>query len=440
MTPINGFGGVETASFEAFYLKDQYLHVPRYYGLKHFGPAEAEQTWKGNHICDDHTDFAGQLTQEQSSVAELVNEAFFPASRDAPYPRGGVLVLPCGYGKTVISIYLISRVLKQKSIILVHKYGLLEQWCERIRHFAPRLTVGIHRQQRLETDCDVLVAMIQTVARRDYASGELNDRSLAIVDECHHLGAPVFHSAMNKLSCAWTLGLSATPERKDGLSKVLYMTIGPVLHRVEREKECVWVTSLKFAPRRARTHAHVNRDGRPLFSAMITELTNVPVRNATIARHTARLHSSGRIILLLSERIRQLEIIKDLLLTTGIPKDKLGMFVRRSTLQERQMCSSLDVILSTFQMAREGIDFPRLNCLIMASPCSDLVQPVGRILRNHEKDRNGPTPLVFDVMDTTGMLESMAKKRKTFYKSNGFTVQSVRSDQNVAEDGSTLFY
>lgn len=416
MLPIETFRAA-AEPFAMYTLTPTHLLVPRYYGLEHFGPAERDATWRGAPLPVERCAFVGTLSAEQRVAVDAIAQRF----RGDGAPRGGLLVLPCGFGKTVVAIYVAAALLRVKTLVLVHKQGLLEQWCARIRTFAPGLTVGTHKQQHLDADCDVLVAMIQTVARRTYARGELRDRGLVVVDECHHLGAPVFGSAMAKLGCAYTLGLSATPERKDGLTRILYMTVGPLVHRVEREKEAVLVTSVRAEPCAA-LRALANADGRPQYAVLVNAIADDAGRSALIAAHVARLVHAGRVVIVLSERITQLQDIETVLVRDGgVDAVDIGYYVGRSTASERARCAACAVTLSTLQMAREGLDQPRLDCLVLASPCSDVVQAVGRIQRTRGA-RETP-PLVLDVVDGVSIFESMARKRMRFYRASGFTVQ-----------------
>ena len=392
MTPVDSFGyGSEATPFEVFTKSSTHLSVPRFYGIDHFGRAALDWTQKGTPLAPDAIEFAGELTSEQRRVVAAVASTFLPDEPALPYPRGGMLVLPCGFGKTVLAIHVAVRVVKRKCLVLVHKQGLLEQWCQRAAQFAPGASVGVLRQDRIDTDADILVAMIQTVARRDYAP-LLQDRGLVIVDECHHLGAPVFGSAMAKLACAWTLGLSATPERKDGLTPLLHMMMGPILYRVERAKESAYVTSLIFDERATR-HEIVSASGRPVYVAMVNKLAVDPKRNATIAAHIARVQRAGRNILVLSERIAQLKALEALLADQeGVSPDAIGFYVGASTAAERDASATRSILLSTYHMAREGLDLKHLTALCLASPTSDLTQAVGRVQRSSGRERPGPPP------------------------------------------------
>ena len=439
MTPADTFGRGAIESFEAFALSDSHLFVPRFYGVRNFGRAQHNYTQRGAELSERATAFTGNMRNDQLPVVASARQRFMLDDADAAYPRGGLWVLPCGFGKTVLAIYVALRVVGRKCIVLVHKQGLLLQWCERIRAFAPGASVGILRQDQIDTEADILVAMIQTVARRDYAT-QLADRGLVIVDECHHLGAPVFNAAMSKLRCSFVLGLSATPERKDGLTDLLYHSMGTIIHRVEREKERVLVTTLVFDEREMHVE-HACRDGRPCYSAMVNELANNSKRTKKIAEHVTRYLRSGRTIIVLSDRITQLETMKTQLLSAGARHEDIGMYVGKSSDAERERCGECAVMLSTFSMAREGLDKPSLDTLVLASPTSDVVQAIGRIQRVSGGTRK--LPLVLDAADNFSLFEHMARKRRKHYRELGYQVQKLLAScdkgEGVDEGGCPLF-
>ena len=86
-------------------------------------------------------------------------------------------------------------------------------------------------------DKDIVICMLQSLSMKDYPSEIFSDFGFAIYDEVHHLGAEVFSRAFFKLTTEYSLGLSATMKRKDGLSKVLNWFLGNVVCKVERKGE-----------------------------------------------------------------------------------------------------------------------------------------------------------------------------------------------------------
>lgn len=441
MTPLDTFGRGQIDTFAAYQLTESHLFVPRFYGLRHFGRPKNDHTQRGAPLQGAAT-FSGSLREKQVEVIASVEGRLRVNDTKAPYPRGGVCVLPCGFGKTVLAIYIITRVVKTKCIVIVHTMGLQQQWCERIKAFAPGVSVGILRQNQIDSEADVLVAMIQTVAKRDYAS-QLDDRGLAIVDECHHLGAPVFGSAITKLRCAFVLGLSATPERKDGLTELLFHNMGTVVHRVTREAETVLVTSLVFDEREMHVE-HTSRDGRPCYSTMVNTLSQNTRRTQILAAHISRYQRAGRTVIVLSDRIKQLEALHSYLLRGGSSATDIGMYIGKSSALEKERCASCSIMLSTFSMAREGLDKPSLDTLVLASPTSDVVQAIGRIQRVAESGQR-KVPLVLDATDNFSLFEHMARKRRKFYREAGYQTQKSLASrggdgvQNKDEDGSPLF-
>ena len=149
---------------------------------------------------------------------------------------GGLLELHTGAGKTVIALNIISR-LNKKTLIIVHKEFLLRQWVERIEQFLPDARVGTIKQNIIETeDKDIVIGMLQSLSMKDYPIEMFNEYGLTIVDECHHISSEVFSRALFKIVTKYTLGLSATIKRKDGLTKVIKWFLGDIVY-TKKEKE-----------------------------------------------------------------------------------------------------------------------------------------------------------------------------------------------------------
>ena len=149
---------------------------------------------------------------------------------------GGLLELHTGYGKTVCGLKIIAE-LGVKTIIIIHKEFLLRQWIERIEQFLPDAKVGRIQGSKIDVeDKDIVIGMLQSLSMKDYDISLFNQFGLTIVDECHHIGAEVFSRALFKIVTKYTLGLSATMKRKDGLTKVIKMFLGEVVVKKRKEK------------------------------------------------------------------------------------------------------------------------------------------------------------------------------------------------------------
>ena len=197
--------------FSVFMESPKKLYLPRFYGLNKFGPPSTDDINEGDNI--DLT-FNGSLREEQVPIEDLY-------IKNANEKGGGIISLRCGGGKTVLALHILYR-LKKKAIVVVHKDFLMTQWKDRISEFLPNARIGKIQQNTIDIkDKDIVLAMVQSLSMKEYEEDTFQSFGLAIFDECHHLGAEVFSKCMGKVASKYMLGLSATPKRKDGLSKFL---------------------------------------------------------------------------------------------------------------------------------------------------------------------------------------------------------------------------
>tara|TARA_Y100001954_G_scaffold180989_1_gene192796 strand:- start:1228 stop:2589 length:1362 start_codon:yes stop_codon:yes gene_type:complete len=396
------------------------LAVPRFYGLEHFGRPEHEDTTEGAPICDEHAHFAGALQPHQVEATGAVWEAW---QRGMPV-SGGIVVLGCGQGKTVCALNLISR-LKRRTLVLCHKAFLLDQWCARAKTFLPNATLGLIRQKTATVDADIVMASLQSVAMRDYPSGTFDGFGLMIIDEAHHIAAPVLSKGLAKLPTRYMLSLSATPERRDALP--LHHSVGPILFRAARPKnERVLITRMVYKSQ-WQTEI-VGRDGKPQFARMLNRLAEDAQRTAWAAVHVSKLLRKRRQVIVLSDRIQQLETLCSAVLALGHAKENAAFYIGRCSDAERREAEEKQLLLSTYAMAREGLDIGRLDTLCLLSPSSSVEQAVGRILRPCSEKQ---TPLVLDLVDGYSVFQHMAAKRLRFYQKSQYEIQDVTADWDV---------
>ena len=147
-------------TFEIFRENEEYLSIPKFYGIKKIGEAEKNDEFLGDKI---KIEFKGGLRPNQEN---LVNETLEHLLK---YDGGGICV-GCGAGKTVMAIY-IAHILKVKTLVIVHKSFLLNQWRERFEQFSDA-RIGIIQQNKVETeDKDVVIGMLQSIAKDKYDFG-----------------------------------------------------------------------------------------------------------------------------------------------------------------------------------------------------------------------------------------------------------------------------
>jgi len=222
--------------FNVFLESPKRLWVPDNYGMKKFGPPDLDKTADNVIDCSEHMKFKGSLREYQINLLK---------EWDAIVKRGnggGILSVPCGYGKTVMSIYA-ACMTKKKTLIVVHKEFLMNQFRQEIQRFVPTARIGRIQGPVLDIENkDIVLGMLQSITLKDYPANTFSSFGMVIFDECHHLAAEVFSRALGQLCFQYKLGLSATPKRKDGLSKVFHYHLGDFIAKVEtRDVEHVLV-------------------------------------------------------------------------------------------------------------------------------------------------------------------------------------------------------
>jgi len=420
------FGKAKVTKFKLYLESPNKLYVPRFYGQEKLGLATENKLSEGDPI---HIEFNGSLRPEQEPIEEL----YLNSARDI---GGGLISLKCGGGKTVLALHIIS-VLKVKTIVVVHKDFLMTQWRDRIREFLPEATIGKVQQDTIDIEGkDIVLAMVQSLSKKEYVPGTFSSFGLAVFDECHHLGAEIFHKAMGKVSSKYMLGLSATPNRKDGLRRVFEWYIGPMVYMTtDKNKDYIETRILEYYSNDP-TYSAIETlwDGKPCMPRMINNICGHKDRQSFINEIVIQEHAVGRKILILSDRRDYLDCTLDYLNET-IHKDVAGLYVGGMKPKELRDSQGKDIILGTFSMASEGMDIPKLNTIVLSSPKSDVVQSVGRILRE-KADKRKFHPLVIDIKDihpNLGFFHKQCEKRIVYYKQQNHDISLISSEGEVSK-------
>ena len=316
---------------------------------------------------------------------------------------GALLSLPCGGGKTVCALS-IAVALGVKTAILVNKAFLADQWISRIKTFVPGARVSRVQGPTVDTSGDFVICMIQSVVSRrvDLACCA----GLLIFDECHHAPAKVFSTAIR--NCKYMLGLTATPVRKDGLERLAEWALGGLVYDETPDTRHATVDVYRYKSPAYLLPPPTNRAGQIDHASVITMVSEDPERTARIVQLIKDL-PRDRQILVLSHRRAQCQLVAEMLGSDA------GLFIGGAKRASDPPDSR--IIVSTFALVSEAFDVPRLNCLVMLTPASDVHQTVGRILRG------AGDPLVIDMHDQWSVCFAQAKKRNSQYSSSGFAVR-----------------
>lgn len=415
--------GFQPPSFKVFRVgKDGSILVPRYYGIERFGAPSTDSRRIPSHAHG--INFIGKLRE-----ATRQPDAFSAGIKAFEEKGGGVLSLPCGYGKTTVSLAL-SAHLKLRTMIVVHKEFLANQWVEKIKEFCPDATIGRVQGDIFDIEKDFVIALIQTMCMRDFEPKLFDSIGLLIVDEAHHIGAPAFSQFMFKICPKFTLGLTATPERKDGLTRLLYWFLGPEFFRIERTNQgTTQVRTLKYTCDAFQEAPPVTRFGKINMAGMINSLTELEDRNSLIIDTVNEALSENRRVLVLSDRREHCFYLLNKL------GSKAGLYIGGMKEQDLTESAKKSVVVATFQLAHEGLDIPVLDTVILATPKSDIKQSIGRIMRETKGKVNDP--LIFDIADQWSIFFSMYNKRLRVYREGGFDI--VGEEKPVVKTGKCMF-
>ena len=415
------FGEKNEKKFSIYMESPSSLYLPRFYGQDKFGNPSKNKINEGLPI---NIKFKGSLRKEQEPIVKLYEEA-------AKTNGGGLISLKCGGGKTVLSLWIIS-LLKVKTIVVVHKDFLMTQWRDRILEFLPEAKIGKIQQNTIDIENkDIVLAMVQSLSMKEYESEVFSSFGLAVFDECHHLGAEVFHKSMAKVASKYMLGLSATPNRKDGLRKVFEWYIGPMVYSTT-EKNTDYIETRVYEYYNDNESYCKNEllyNGKQCMPRMINNLCECKDRSSFIHELVKEEYIKGRKILILSDRRGYLDNTKKWL-NENLKESCAGLYVGGMKPNELRDSQEKDIILGTFSMASEGMDIPKLNTIVLASPKSDVVQSVGRILRE-KADVRKFHPLVIDIKDTHPNMVVFSKqcdKRITYYKKSNHDIYLYKTD------------
>lgn len=373
-------------------------------------PGSVGDSQIGTHAC---WPFMGSLRGElcQPQAVKAVQEAWRTTG-------GAMLCLPVGFGKTTCALFLLSN-LGAKTAIVVHKEFLMRQWQDRIAQHLPDAIVSKVQGGVCDVSGDIVLVMIQTLVSRKYPPHTFAACKLVIVDEVHHIGAACFSSAMFSLSnAAYTLGLTATPDRQDRLDRVVTWFMGDVAFRLERQNQTsTSVKICKYDTDRYRHDPPNNRRGDICFTSIMSELVNDDIRTKLVADHACALAATGAHVLVLSHRRAHCARIAEECQKKGIQCETYMGGTGTNTVPDTQ------VIVATYQLTSEGFDCPRLTALVLATPAADVRQSCGRVMRGSS---TGQATIV-DIVDQWSVCHSMHRKRRLYYERSGFLMNRETS-------------
>jgi superfamily II DNA or RNA helicase len=405
---------VQPPAYPIYRESSKKFYIPRYFGISTFGIPNECRISKGIPI---NIKFEGKLRENQQKIVEkFINHI---KSCDINSGGGGLLDLHTGFGKTVLGLNILAQI-GLKTLIIVHKGFLVDQWIERITQFLPAARVGKIQAQVIDTeDKDIVIGMLQSLSMKEYPDDQFAEFGLTILDEIHHLSAEVFCRALQKICTIYTLGLSATMNRKDGLSKVFKMFIGDIIHKEKRDDETkVIVKAIDFKTEDEEfNEMEYDYRGNAKYSTMISKLCNFNIRSELIINviiNELKINPNQQVMILGHNKVLLVYLYK------AIEYRKfasVGYYIGGMKQVDLKISETKQIIIATYSMASEGLDIKTLTTLVLATPKTDIEQAVGRILR--VKDNN---PLIIDIIDQHDIFKKQWAKRRAFYKKNNYKI------------------
>lgn len=397
-----------------FYIEsDKFMLIPRYFPIEEFMSNFKihNQQHKGEEIDITHNIVPRSKTQEEAIKYMLENDS-------------GILQLMPGVGKTVISIYTIAE-RKRKSIILVHRDSLAEQWIQRFNQFTDiRDNIKRLKSSTFEDDlkAPVIVSTVQTMLsllknkRRDFLT-LLNDANIGIfiADEVHtSVGAPTFSECSMHIPAKCTYGLSATPYRYDGNGDIIEYHLGPIFESDDTKGTMI-----------------------PSVTVLLLDYQiDTPQRTKYIrwggefqrARYLNMMYKSKPFILALQGLLSRLKNERNLICIAERIKliDKLYDWIQVDSKSKFCGSESLEALNSKITFAtpgkcRDGVDAPQKDCVIMTSPISNIEQLTGRVIRDKQDKQK---PIIIDMVDYgCTIIAKTLFSRLSFYRKKKWPVQ-----------------
>ena len=397
--------------YTLYKLTNKFMYIPRYFD------DEGELILNDTHSVCISTQFEPREYQKRA-ISEIHTELLKNGSC--------IACLYTGWGKTFASLY-IASLLGVKTIILVNKESLMEQWREQIQKFL-NISPGIIQGKNVYTDKCICIGMIQSISMKDYDEDTFKEFSFAIYDETHHYCSKIFSNVFYKIGAKFNLGLTATLKRADRLEYTLEWFLGKVavnVHLLIIEPE-IHVHTFDNHP--GDTIKFLS-NGKVNSPASITAITEIESRNNFIITLIKECYASNRKILVLSDRKAHCDT-----LFNSLSDYSVGLYYGGMKTDNLKKSNECRIIIATYQMASEGYDNPGLDTLVLASPKCNVEQAVGRILRK----KNENLPLVIDVNDTISVFNNWHRKRLSLYKSKNFKVNRKINKNDVECDSEPI--
>jgi superfamily II DNA or RNA helicase len=367
---------------------DEDVFLPFYYAYNNINQKRPKRIKQAK----INLDFIFNLREEQKEVKK---EAI-----DILNKKGSVLLaLACAFGKTFTSTYIACKI-GLKTLVIVNKVVLMKQWKESILKTCPDAKIQLLTSKSPLKDCDFYIINAINVPKLD--PEYYKHIQTLIVDECHLIMAELLSKCMQHVFPRYLIGLSATPYRPDGLTKLLDLYFGQ--YKIIRELyryHIVYKVNTGFKPK-----VELTKAGKVNWGSILDSQANDPDRNEMIIQ-IVKDHPD-RAFLILVKRITQGEHLLQRL-------EEEGEYVDSLLGKNQEFNTKTRILVGTTSKVGVGFDWPKADALLLAADLQEyFIQYLGRVFR-----RKDMTPIIFDIVDDNRILKRHYTTRSKVYKKHG---------------------
>lgn len=452
-------GEKESIAVPAYETQGKYILVPRDYGLHLIAKlGYTADIWMSD---GERMKFPKDIkhTGDYAYQQEVVDSIL----RLSKTLHDFILEAMTGKGKTVMALSAIQK-LGRSALIVVDQENLMNQWVDQCKSLLGLREdqIGIIQGDR----CDyhgkhVTIAMVHSLVQREYAEAMYPYFGVVVFDEVHGLGAPTFSAALRMFPASLRFGVSATVDRADALQRILHWNLGNVEIELTDKHEASYVYYLESDTTYS-WYANIS----PKSGRILAEISEDGVRNCLVAEAIAWMYREGRDVLIIGDRIEQLEALRAMVYYLGVPEEDAALYsgmrnvweysknptparrpygyvkgtdytpvilapkrkkIPRAELQKSKAEARL--IYATYGMFSKGVDVPRLTGGIDCTPRAKAAQTHGRILRKQEGKL---VPIWVTIRDINSYrLEYQFLKRIEDYVADSAEIYKWRMDKGV---------
>lgn len=390
--------GPSRVSVFAFDIQEEEILIPMNFGVKKLKLSRPPRS----HFPRTNLKFNGTLRSLQKAVKK---EAFKLLNSCGSC----IISLYTGGGKTATAINMAIG-MRMPTLIILSRLVLYDQWVSSIKKFCPEAKI---QKVTSKSKCDTLAHfyIVNAINVPKLEKGFFSKVGTLIVDELHLIGTEKLSASLYHVCPRYSIGLSATPTRPDGMDKLLYAYFGKeqVYRKLFRE-HIVYKISTGFKPL-VQSTASGNLD----WNSILTSQAESEERNDIIIRLVEKF--TDRSFLILCKRVSQAKYLEEKFLDRSISVTSL-IGVKRTFDSESR------VLVATVQKVGVGFDHPRLNTLLIAGDLQEyFLQYLGRVFRTEEG-----VPVIFDLVDSFGVLNRHYLERRRVYLDHGGRIKSFKKE------------